>query len=348
MPTPDTMMAVVKTAPGPGAELRRVPVPDVGPSGVLIRVRTAAVCGTDLHIYNWDHWAEGRVQPPLVFGHEFCGVVEKIGPEVSLVRPGDLVSAEMHVACGRCYQCRTGASHICRRVKIIGVDADGCFAEFVRVPESNVWKVDPAITPDIAAVFDPLGNAVHAVLAGPVAAAGIAVIGCGPIGQFAVAVARACGASRIFAIEINERRLAVACRMGADVLINPAREDPVARVLEETAGSGADVVLEMSGHPQGVKNAFAMLRMGGQVTLLGIPIKPVEMDLAGDIIFRGATVAGINGRRVFQTWYQMEALLKGGRLDITPAITDRLPLAEFHKAMDLLRRGEGSKILLEP
>ena len=342
------MQAVVKTSPGPGAELLQVPVPQVGPTDVLIRVRTAAICGTDLHIYNWDPWSQHRIRPPLVFGHEFCGVVERTGPDVTLVKPGDFVSAEMHVSCGRCYQCRTGASHICRHVQIIGVDADGCFAEFVRVPESNIWKVDPAVPPDVAAVFDPLGNTVHTVLAGPVAACTIAVIGCGPIGQFAVAVARTCGASRIFAVEVQESRLAIAGRMGADVAINPARENAVARVLDETGGNGADVVLEMSGHPDGVRNAFAMLRLGGQVTLLGIPTAPVQLDLSGDIIFRGATVVGINGRRVFQTWYQMEALVKSGRLDITPAITNRLPLADFQKGMELLRNGGGSKILLQP
>jgi len=342
------MLAVVKTAPGRGAELQRLPIPAPGLTDVLIRVRTAAICGTDLHIYNWNAWSQQRIRPPLVIGHEFCGVVERVGAEVSLVRPGDFVSAEMHVACGRCYQCRTGSSHICRDVRIIGVDEDGCFAEFVRVPQANVWKVDPTIPPEVAALFDPLGNAVHTVLAGPVAAATMAVIGCGPIGQFAVAVAGACGASRIFAVEINDRRLEIARRMGADVAVNPSREDPVARVFEETAGAGVDVALEMSGHPEAVRNAFAVLRRGGQVSLLGIPPSPVPIDLARDVIFRGATVVGIHGRRVFQTWYQMEALVKSGRLDITPAITARLPLAEFAQGMEMLLDGGGSKILLQP
>ncbi len=308
-----------------------MPAPEIGPKDVLVRVRAASVCGTDLHIYRWDRWSAHRIHPPLIFGHEFCGIVEKVGAEVSTVREGDFVSAEMHLSCGRCFQCRTGQSHICQNVRIIGIDADGCFAEFVKIPESNIWKIDPAIPVDYAAVLDPLGNAVHTVLAGEVAGLSLAITGCGPIGLFAIAVARACGAFPIFASEPHPYRLKLAEKMGASVAIDPSKTDAVAAVLNETRGVGADVVLEMSGNPQAVRQAFQMLRRGGRISLLGIPSKPLELDLAGDVIFKGASVQGINGRRVFETWYKMQALLKSGALDLSPLIT-----------------GNASKVLLYP
>ena len=343
-----TMQAIVKTEPKPGAQLREVPAPEIGPKDVLVRVRAASVCGTDLHIYRWDRWSAHRIHPPLIFGHEFCGVVEKVGAEVSTVREGDFVSAEMHLSCGRCFQCRTGQSHICQNVRIIGIDADGCFAEFVKIPESNIWKIDPAIPVDFAAVLDPLGNAVHTVLAGEVAGLSLAITGCGPIGLFAVAVARACGAFPIFASEPHPYRLKLAEKMGASVAIDPSKTDPVAAVLNETRGVGADVVLEMSGNPQAVRQAFQMLRRGGRISLLGIPSKPLELDLASDVIFKGASVQGINGRRVFETWYKMQALLKSGALNLAPLITDRIALADFKQGMELLLSGNASKVLMYP
>jgi len=197
---PETMLAVVKPEAKAGAEIRDVKVPSFGDTDVLVKVKVASVCGTDLHIYDWDAWAQRRIHPPLIPGHEFCGTVAAVGREVTTVKEGDFVSAEMHVACGKCFQCRTGEAHICQFVKIIGVDADGAFAEYVRIPESNIWKIDPAIPPDYASVLDPLGNAVHTVLAGEIAACSVAVVGCGPIGLFCIAVARAVGASQVFAL----------------------------------------------------------------------------------------------------------------------------------------------------
>jgi threonine 3-dehydrogenase len=345
---PATMQAVVKSQPQPGADILRVAVPSVGPTEVLVRVQAASICGTDLHIYRWDRWSARRVHPPLVFGHEFCGVVEQVGAEVTTVQPGAFVSAEMHVACGRCYQCRTGQSHICQNVRIIGIDTDGCFAEFVRIPETNIWKIDPAIPVDYAAILDPLGNAVHAVLAGEVAGMSVAVVGCGPIGLLAIAVAKACGAGPILAIEPHPYRQKLAERVGAAAVLDPSKTDVVAEVLVLTDQVGADVVLEMSGNPQGVRQAFQMLRRGGRLSLLGIPSKPVELDLANDVIFKGAVVQGINGRRVFETWYRMQALLKSGSLDLSPLITDRLPLTDFQRGVELLLSGNASKVLLYP
>ncbi len=329
-----TMQAIVKPEAKPGARLQEVQVPEVGLRDVLVRVRAASICGTDLHIYKWDRWSARRIHPPLVFGHEFCGTVERVGAEVEGVRTGDFVSAEMHLACGRCFQCRTGQRHICQNVRIIGVDADGCFAEFVKIPESNIWKIDPAIPVEYAAVLDPLGNAVHTVLAGEIAGRSVAVTGCGPIGLFAIAVARACGAGTIIASEPHPFR--------------PEKLDATAEVLAATNGVGADVVLEMSGHPRAVRQAFQMLRRGGRISLLGIPSRPLELDLANDVIFKGATVQGINGRRVFETWYEMQALLKSGRLDLAPLITDRIALADYEHGMELLLSGNASKVLMYP
>src|SRR5690349_4247701 len=238
---PSTMLAVVKPDAAPGAEVREVKVPEFGRTDVLVKVRVASICGTDLHIYEWDRWAQGRIHPPLIPGHEFCGEVVACGDEVTSVKEGDFVSAEMHVACGKCLQCRTGEAHICQNVKIIGVDANGAFAEFVRIPESNIWKLDPAIPKEYASILDPLGNAVHTVLAGEIAARTVAITGCGPIGLFAIAVARAVGASQVFAIEVNEHRRKIAKEMKADVTIDPSQDDVRAIVMEKTGGLGADV-----------------------------------------------------------------------------------------------------------
>jgi threonine 3-dehydrogenase len=343
-----TMQAIVKPAAAPGAEVSQVPVPEIGPRDVLIRVRAASICGTDLHIYSWDRWAQRRLRPPLVFGHEFCGHVERIGDEVHGLKPGEFVSAEMHVACGLCYQCRTGQSHICQDVRIIGIDADGCFAEFVKIPATNVWKIDPAIPVEYAAILDPLGNAVHTVLAGDVAGMSVAITGAGPIGLFSIAIAKACGAGPVFVTEPHPYRQKLAVKMGADHVIDPTSTDAVAEVLNRTSGVGADVVLEMSGHPDALRQGFQMLRRGGRISLLGIPAKPLEIDLANDVIFKGAIVQGINGRRVFDTWYKMQALLKSGALKLDPLITDRMPLADFDKGIQLLLSGDASKILLFP
>ena len=344
----ETMLAVVKPDPAPGAEIRQVKVPEIGLSDVLVKVDVASVCGTDLHIYNWDPWAQNRIHPPLIPGHEFCGHVAAVGKEVTTVKEGDFVSAEMHVACGKCLQCRTGEAHICQHVKIIGVDANGAFAEYVVIPESNIWKLDPSIPKEYASILDPLGNAVHTVLAGDIAAKTVAITGTGPIGLFSIAVARACGATQVFAIETNKYRREIAKQMKADFVIDPTVEDAKQIVLDATEGIGVDVVLEMAGHPSAIRTGFDILRRGGRISLLGIPSRPISLDFADDIIFKGATIQGINGRKMYQTWYQMTALLKAGKLDLHPVITDRLAMKDFNKGMERLKTGEASKILLYP
>src|SRR5438270_4065043 len=323
------MLAVVKAEAAPGAEIREVKVPGFGRTDVLVKVKVASICGTDLHIYEWDRWAQGRIHPPLIPGHEFCGEVVAYGDEVTSVKEGDFVSAEMHVACGKCLLCRTGEAHICQNVKIIGVDANGAFAEYVVIPESNIWKLDPDIPLEYASILDPLGNAVHTVLAGEIAAKTVAITGAGPIGLFAIAVARAVGATTIFAIEVNEHRRSVANKMKADYVLDPSKENVRSIVMEKTGGLGVDVVLEMGGHPDGIRTGFAIVRRGGRISLLGLTSKPISLNFSEDIIFKGLTIQGINGRRMYKTWYQMTALLKAGKLDLNTVITDHIDMQAF-------------------
>jgi len=342
------MKALRKMRPQRGAQLESVSIPAIGPTDALVRVRAASICGTDLHIYGWDRWSASRIHPPLTFGHEFCGVVDKVGDEVTTIRDGDFVTAEMHVNCGHCRQCRMGQPHVCQNVKILGIDADGCFAEFVRIPARNVWKVDPAIPEHYAAIMDPLGNAVHTVLAGEIAGLNVLVTGAGPIGLMSIAVARAAGCATLFATEVNAHRRELAKTMGADEALDPSQGDVVQHVLDATDGAGIDVMLEMSGHPDAIHKGFQMLRPGGRASLLGIPKDPVTLDLVNDVIFKGATVQGIYGRRMFETWVQMTELLKHGRLNLEPLFKERMPLEKFDDAFSLLESGQAGKILFYP
>jgi threonine 3-dehydrogenase len=343
-----TMKALRKMRAGRGLSMESAPVPAIGAADVLVRVKTASICGTDLHIYGWDRWSQGRIKPPLTLGHEFCGVVERVGEDVTAVMAGDFVSAEMHVNCGHCHQCRLGEAHICQNLRIIGIDQDGAFAEFVKIPASNIWRLDPAIPEHYGAILDPLGNAVHTVLAGPIAGQTVLVTGCGPIGLMAIAVAKACGSSTVFATETNENRRAMAKKMGADVVLNPAAEDAVGKILAETNGTGVDALLEMSGNPTAIQQGFKALRAGGRASLLGIPTESVPLDLVNDVIFKGATVQGIYGRRMYGTWVQMTALLKAGRLNLEPLFGEREPLEKFENAFAKLQGGLAGKILLYP
>ena len=344
------MRALVKPGPGPGMVVREVPEPAVGPSDVLIRVHYAGVCGTDLHIWEWDAWASGRLRPPVVIGHEFAGEIVRLGPEAAaseLLEVGDLVTAEGHIICGHCLQCRIGLGHLCRRTQIIGVDRDGAFAEYIAMPASNVIRLD-GIAPEIGAIMDPLGNAVHTVLeGGGVPGSAVFVLGCGPIGCFAVGVARAAGASLVVASDLNPTRLELAQRMGAHVTLNPAVDDVVARVRELTGGDGADLVCEMSGHPAGHAQAFAAARLGGRVNLLGTPSRTTEVDFARDVIFKGLTLYGVTGRKMYETWLQMLRLLRAGQLDPSPVITHRFPLEAIADAIAVIKDGRAGKVILE-
>jgi threonine 3-dehydrogenase len=254
----------------------------------------------------------------------------------------------MHVSCGHCHQCRLGEAHICQNLRIIGIDQDGAFAEFVKIPASNIWKLDAAIPEHYGAILDPLGNAVHTVLAGEIAGRTVLVTGCGPIGLMSIAVAKACGSSTVFATETNEQRRAMAKKMGADVVVNPVETDSVARIKAETGGTGVDVLLEMSGNPAAIQQGFRALRAGGRASLLGIPTESVPLDLVNDVIFKGATVQGIYGRRMYGTWVQMTALLKAGRLNLEPLFGERTPMEKFENAFALLQGGLAGKILMYP
>lgn len=343
---PEQMEALVKRAE-PGAVLQQVPIPSIGPIDALIRVQAASICGTDLHIYRWDEWARHRIHPPMVFGHEFCGEVVAVGSETTRVDVGAYVSAETHIACGECYECLHGLQHICKRVEIIGVDRPGAFAQYIAVPERNLWPTDRRFPPEIATIQEPMGNAVHSALATPIAGASVAIFGAGPIGLFTVPIARATGAARIITVEPAPFRRELAAKMGSDVVIDPAGESVVARILEETNGEGVDVVLEMSGNPGAISQAFSALRYGGHISMLGIPSRPVELDLADGVIFKGATIHGISGRRIWETWYQTRGFLESG-MDLSPIITHVLPLEQFERAFDLVASGQSGKVVLLP
>jgi threonine 3-dehydrogenase len=343
------MRALVKETAGPGIVLREVPVPVCGPGDALIRVHFAGVCGTDLHIWEWDSWASSRLKPPVIVGHEFAGEIAQLGAGADadgLLAIGDLVTAEGHVVCGHCLQCRLGAAHLCRRTQIIGVDRDGAFADYIVMPASNVMKLE-GIPTEIGAIMDPLGNAVHTVLEADVPGSTVFVLGCGPIGCFAVGVARAAGASLVIASDYNAKRLDLARRMGAHVTLNPGSDDVPARIRQLTGGDGVDLVCEMSGHPSGHAQAFSSARLGGRVNLLGTPSRTTEVDFARDVIFKGLTVYGVTGRKMYQTWHQMQRFLRAGQLDPRPVITHRFPLERIADAIQVIKDGQAGKVILE-
>ena len=319
----------------------------------MVKVDAASICGTDLHIYAFDDWARRRITAfPLTFGHEVAGKVVARGSETHHPELGAFVSAETHLFCGHCRMCRSGRMHICENLRILGVDLDGAFAEYLVFPAANAWEVDHRIPVDVASIQEPFGNAVHTAFPGgmdpELATSAVAVLGCGPIGLFAVGVARASGARRVIAVEPIEFRLGLAKQMGADVAVDPATEDPVSAVLAATDGAGADVVLEMSGVPDVIGQATRMLRHGGRLSLLGIPTGPVTLDLADQVIFKEARILGVTGRELFRTWQQTTAFLATGMVDVAPLITHRFPLDRFQEAFDAAASGRSAKVILLP
>lgn len=342
------MKAVVKTAAAPGAEIREVPVPACPPGWLLLRVLRAGVCGTDLHIVTWDRWSQGRIRPPVTLGHEFVGEIVELGAGVTAFAVGERVSCESHIVCGHCLPCRCGDAHVCENTRILGVDVDGGFAEYVAVPAVNAWRAPANIPLEAQGVMEPLGNAVHTAFAGPLSGCRIAVTGCGPIGLFAIGVAKAAGAAQVIASDIAPYRLDLARRMHADAVVDVSRESFAERVRQLTEGRGLDGVLEMSGSPAAMRDGLAALRMGGRLSLLGLPQEPFELDWNRLVIFRGVTLHGIIGRRMYETWYQMDNLLRSGRLDVRPAITHVMPMAQFDEAIALLRSGNAGKVVLVP
>jgi len=343
-----TMKAVVKARAGPGLEIRDVPVPTVGPGQILLRVLRAGVCGTDLHIWEWDAWSQGRMRPPVTVGHEFVGEVVELGEGVTELKVGDRVSCESHIVCGHCIACRTGHAHVCENTRILGVDVNGGWAEFVAVPASNAWQAPTNVPIEVQGIMEPLGNAVHTAFAGELSACRIAVTGCGPIGLFAVGVAKAAGAAQVIASDVSPYRLELARKMNADAVIDPSKQDFVERVRELTGGRMLDGVLEMSGNAGAIRDALRALRSGGRLSQLGLIGAPLALDWTQLLIFKGITVHGIIGRRMYQTWYQMDGLLRSGRLDVRPAITHVMPMDQVEDAIRLLRSGQAGKVVLVP
>ncbi len=342
---PKTMRAVIKPERAPGLKLTEWPVPEIGPGEVLVKVRAASICGTDLHIYNWDEWAQSRLHPPFVVGHEIAGEIVQIADDVTSVQVGDYVSLESHVVCNECFYCRTGREHICENTKILGVDRDGGFAEYVAVPAQNAWRNSPDLPLRVAVIEENFGNAVHTAMAQDVSAKYVLVTGCGPVGIMAVAVAKAAGARRVFATDVSEYRLNMARRAGADLAINVLEQDVVATVLEATCQEGVDVLLEMSGAPSAIDQGFTVLKEGGEAALLGLTPAPFTFDLNHHIVFKGATVRGIVGRRLWDTWYQTRGLLESGAVDLSGIVTHEFDLEDFDEAYHVFMSGESGKIM---
>jgi threonine 3-dehydrogenase len=346
----DTMRALRKLEAAPGLALVDLPVPVPRDDEVLVAVQAASICGTDLHIRRWDAWARNRVEPPVTLGHEFAGIVVDVGRSVRNVAVGDYVSAESHVTCGACFHCRTGRAHMCERTQIIGVDRDGAFAEYVTVPERVIWQNDRSkLPPEIAALQEPFGNAVFAVAHEDLAGKTVAVLGCGPVGLFAIGIARASGAGRILACDRTPFRLELARRMGAHGAVDVRDVGDVPLwFVRENEGVHPDVVFEMSGAAESIVNAFAVVRSGGRVVLFGIPARPVEIDVADKLIFKNLEVSAVSGRQVWDSWFRTRWLLEHAVVDLRPLITEQLPLDRWEGAFDLLEAGEACKLVLHP
>lgn len=332
-----TMMALRKTQRARGAEMQEIPVPEIKPNEVLIKVQASSLCGTDVHIYEWDSWAQSRIKNvPYTVGHETTGIVMKKGNVVSRVEEGDVVSVETHIPCMHCKQCMIGQMHICHNLQILGVDTNGAFAEYLVVPEVVLWKNDTSIPPEYLSIQEPLGNAVHAMLIEPVHGKSVVVLGDGPIGLFACGVARAAGASKIFLTGMEDFRLKIGAEMGADHVIHVGRENAVDYVKSHTGGLGADVVIEMSGAPRAMQDGIAMLRRGGRYCFFGIFKDNLVPTPLNDIVFNGGTFYGINGRLMFDTWFTVSNLLSSGRLNVKPVVTHKMPLTSYEEAFELM------------
>jgi threonine 3-dehydrogenase len=343
------MKAVMKTEAAPGAKLMDIDIPEPGPRDVLIKVKATAICGTDIHIYDWTAYAQARIKPPMVFGHETSGEIVKVGSQVTNYQPGEWVAVETHIPCEECFQCRTGNQHICEKMAIIGVHTDGTFAEYAKIPTSCCWRLPQGFDPDLGAILEPIGVAVNGTLKGDINNKSVAVFGCGPIGQFCLGAVAAWGATKIFAIEPNQYRLNMARKLvPSATFLDPTKDDVVKVIREATDGRGVEVSIEISGNTKAAKMALQVVGKGGRVSLVGLPSEPVELDLTADIIYKETKVFGSTGRLMWQTWYDIQKLLDSGKFDPMPVITHRFPLADFDKALELVKSGQAGKILLYP
>ena len=344
MPT-STMRALAKTTAGPGLELIEAPVPEPGINDVLIKIKRTSICGTDVHLYNWDAWAARTVKPPLIIGHEFVGEIVAVGANVQGFAIGELVDGEGHIVCGQCRNCLAGRRHLCKATQGVGVNRDGAFADYLCLPASNAVHVDPAIPLDVLSCFDPLGNAVHTTLQWDLVGEDVLITGAGPIGCMATAIARRSGARKIVVTDVNDDRLALATRMGATATVNVTRND-LPRVQDSLGmKEGFDIGLEMSGSPDALRAMIDNMAHGGRIALLGIMPEAAAIDW-NKVVFNMLTLRGIYGREMYETWYKMTALIQSG-LDITPVITHRFPVADYEEAFDLMRSGRSGKIILD-
>jgi threonine 3-dehydrogenase len=339
-----TMKALVKREPGPGLALEDVPVPQIGINDVLIRILRTGICGTDVHIYNWDPWAQGAIQPPLVIGHEFVGEIVEVGSNVKGFHAGEIVSGEGHVVCGRCRNCLAGRRHLCKEPLGLGVDRPGAFAECLALPMTNVWHRDPAVPLDVQAIFDPFGNAVHSALSFPVLGEDVLITGAGPIGIIAVAVVRFAGARHVVITDVNPYRLELARRMNPTLALDVRTASIGDAQRELGMREGFDIGLEMSGSPLALRDMLGNMAHGGKIALLGIPEGEVSIDWR-TVIFDGLTIKGIYGREMYETWYKMTVMVQSG-LDISPVITHRFPYTEYRQGFEAMRSGESGKVVL--
>ena len=339
------MRALIKSGPGPGLELVERPAPAVGPSDVAIAVKRAAICGTDLHIFDWDDWAASEVVTPVTVGHEFFGIVEAVGDQVSGIGIGERVAGEGHLTCGTCRNCRAGRQHLCRNTIGVGIHRDGGFADLVAIPASNVYRVPDEIEDNAAAILDPLGNAVHTALSFDLVGEDALITGAGPIGQLAAGVARLAGARHVVVTDTVEDRRNNALRMGASLAVEPGVESLESAMAELGMREGFDVGLEMSGHGAALDDLISVMNHGGRIALLGLYGRRPDIDMNA-LILKGLTVKGIYGREMFETWYKATGLVTAG-LDVSPVISHVLPLEDFDEAFDLVRTGRASKVIFD-
>ncbi|MGZ8474685.1 MAG: L-threonine 3-dehydrogenase [Candidatus Limnocylindria bacterium] len=344
---PRTMRALAKMRPEPGAELIERPVPTPGDGEVLLKIEAASICGTDYHLFSWDHWAQDVMRPPTILGHELAGTVVGSGRGVTRVREGDLVGVESHIVDWTCSVCRRGDPHLCRNLRVIGAHVDGGFAEYAVIPETNAIESN-GLDPAVVALQEPMGNAVHAAFVEPIEGRTVAVTGCGPIGLCAVGIAKAAGASLVVATDTEAYRLELARTMGADVALDASQPDTLGRVRELTGNDGIEVVLEMSGAAPALDQALEMVTRGGRISLLGIFSEPVRVDLSERVIQQGIRLYGIYGRRMYDTWERTQTLLRSGALDVSPIITHRLDLADWEQGFELIASRHAGKVVLTP
>jgi len=334
----------MKKRPEFGLWMEDVPVPEVGSNDVLIKIQKAAICGTDIHIFNWDRWSQKTIKTPMVIGHEFVGTVEKIGGNVQDVELGELVSGEGHIVCGRCRNCLAGRRHLCTDPKCIGVNRDGAFAEYLSIPVSNVWHCDTSIPKEVLACFDPFGNAVHTTLSYDLVGEDVLITGAGPIGCMAIAVAKHAGARYVVITDVNPYRLELARKMGPTLTLDVRSQSIEEAARKLNMKEGFDVGLEMSGNPQAFKDMLANMCHGGKIALLGImPETAIDWDY---VVFNGLTIKGIYGREMFETWYKATMMIQGG-MDLRPLITHRFSYTEYSKAFEVMRSGESGKVILD-